>query len=258
MCTLVILRRPESPWPVLIAANRDEMLAREWAEPARHWPDRGEVVAGLDAQAGGSWLGINDDGMVAAVLNRTGELGSAADKRSRGELVLEALDHADADGAAAALVDLDGGAYRSFNLVVADNRSAVWLRHTGGRRIESRPLPVGLSMLTAHDLDDPASPRVRRYLPRFRAAPVPDPAAGDWGSWIALLSARGFDAADGPNGAMTITTDTGFGTSSSSLIALPAIGAADIGSVWLFAAARPDQAPFVPVALEPKAALTPP
>ena len=88
-------------------------------------------MAGLDVQAGGSWLGINDHGVVAGVLNRAGTLGPAAGKRSRGELVLEALDHADAAAAAQALGDLDPDAYRPFNLVIADDRDAFWLRHAG-------------------------------------------------------------------------------------------------------------------------------
>src|SRR2546422_7569338 len=91
MCTLVILRRPDHRWPVLIGANRDEMIDRPWQPPGRHWPDRPEVVAGLDALAGGSWVGINDWGVAAAVLNRHGSLGPMPDRRSRGELVLEAL-----------------------------------------------------------------------------------------------------------------------------------------------------------------------
>ncbi len=52
MCTVVILRRPEHDWPLLIAANRDEMLARSWLPPARHWPDRPDVVAGFDDEEG--------------------------------------------------------------------------------------------------------------------------------------------------------------------------------------------------------------
>ena len=48
MCTVVILRRPGHPWPIVFAANRDEMLDRPWQAPGRHWPDRPEVVAGLD------------------------------------------------------------------------------------------------------------------------------------------------------------------------------------------------------------------
>ena len=125
MCTLVILRRPGHDWPVLIAANRDEMIDRSWLPPGRHWPDRAQVTAGQDELAGGTWLGVNDDGLVAGILNRTGALGPAAGKRSRGELVLDALDHADAAASACALADIDGEAYRPFNLVVADSGGGV-------------------------------------------------------------------------------------------------------------------------------------
>ena len=45
MCTLVILRRPRHRWPVLIGANRDEMIDRPSKPPGRHWSDRPEVVA---------------------------------------------------------------------------------------------------------------------------------------------------------------------------------------------------------------------
>src|SRR5437773_2414816 len=55
MCTLVILRRPEHAWPIIIGANRDEMIDRPALPPDRHWPDRPEVVAGLDRLAGGTW-----------------------------------------------------------------------------------------------------------------------------------------------------------------------------------------------------------
>lgn len=241
MCTLVILRRPLSPWPVLIGANRDEMAGRPWKPPARHWSDRPEVVAGLDQLAGGSWMGMNDSGVVAAILNRAGTLGPAAGKRSRGELVLEALDHADAVEAAHALAQLDGAAYRPFNMLLADNRDAFWLRADGGRRVQAFPVAEGLHMLTALELDDQASPRIKAYLPRFRAAPAPDPDNGNWSGWSALLA----DGGGGPDGeeaaAMCFTRDSGFGTVSSSLIALPAIGA-ETKPVWHFAAGRPDRA----------------
>src|SRR6266571_2543061 len=147
MCTLVILRRPDHLWPVVIGANRDEMIARPWRAPARHLPGRPEIVAGLDLLAGGSWLGLNDWGVASAVLNRHGSLGPAPGQRSRGELVLEALDHADAVAAAAALSHLDPAAYRTFNLIVADNRDAFWLCHSGTGRVEAHPLADGLSLI---------------------------------------------------------------------------------------------------------------
>lgn len=255
MCTVVILRRPGHLWPVLIAANRDEMRDRPWSPPARHWPDRAEVVAGRDELAGGSWLGINDDGVVAAIMNRPGSLGPAPGARSRGELVLEALDHADAADAAAALSHLDPNAYRPFNMLIADNRDAYFLRGEGeeSSHVAAEALEPGLAMITSHDPNDRSSERIRLYLPRFEAARVPDPDAGDWADWERLLASRETTAEGGPPSAMNITTDFGFGTISSSLIALPAPHPAGSRPIWRFAAGPPDRAPFEAVDLKPLA-----
>jgi hypothetical protein len=253
MCTLVVLRRPGHRWPLIIATNRDEMADRPWLAPGRHWPDRAEVVAGRDLQAGGSWLGINDSGVVAGVLNRHGSLGAGPGVRSRGELVLEALDHADACDGAEALADLDGNAWRSFNMVIADNRDAYWVKSTGasaaqaGGRIEIAEIPDGLSMLTAHDLNDPESPRIRFHLPGFRAAAAPTPETGDWREWADLMGRRDHDPAAGSTEAMAIVTDYGFQTLSSSLIALGAPDSPAPRKIWLFAAGRPGETDYEPV-----------
>ncbi len=271
MCTIVVLFRPGHAWPVLIAANRDEMLDRPWKPPAAHWPDRPGVVAGRDELAGGSWLGINEHGVVAAALNRRHSLGPAQGMRSRGELVLEALDHADAVAAARALAHVDPRSYRSFNLVAADNTAAYWLRSLGppgtadGRppgaesaldepaapgRLELFRLPPGYSMITAYDRNDRTSARIRDFLPRFEAAPVPDPERVDWRAWQALLASRGTGGNEnGRESAMCVVTESGFGTSSSSLIALPAPHGAGKRPIWLFAAGRPDEAPYSPIVL---------
>jgi uncharacterized protein with NRDE domain len=249
MCTLVILRRPDHDWPVIVGANRDEMVDRPWHAPDRHWPDRPEVVAGQDLEAGGTWLGLNDHGVVAGILNRPGALGPAPGKRSRGELVLEALDHADAAAAAAALSHIDGRAYRPFNLVIADNRDAFWLALSqDGGVVDAQPIPDGLSMITANDLNDPETPRIRRFLPNFRDSAPPDPVAGDWQTWQALLGDTSSTPGDGPAGAMTIETEVGFGTVSSSLIALPAVTLPDDHPHWLFADGPPNLTDYAPVA----------
>ena len=234
MCTLVIFRRPRHRWPVLIGANRDEMVDRPSKPPGRHWPDRPEVIAGLDMLAGGSWLGINDWGVAAAVLNRHGSLGPSPDRRSRGELVLEALDHADATAAAEALSDLDPEAYRTFNLIVADESHAFWLRHAGGPGIELSPLKDGLSMIAAGDLDDLATRRLELALPAFRAWPTPDPDHDDWFGWQSLLGSTRAPPNEPATAAMRFRTG-GYGTVSSALIALPARGEPERRPVFRFA-----------------------
>jgi uncharacterized protein with NRDE domain len=247
MCTLIILRRPRDPWPLLLAANRDEMRDRPARPPARHWPDRPEVVAGLDRTAGGSWLGMNDHGVVAAVMNREGTLGPAEGKRSRGELVLEALDHAESKDAAGALADLHPDAYRPFNLVVADSRDTYWLRHGGDGEVRVHPVPPGLHMLSATELDDPGYPRIRAYLERFRSAAAPDPERGHWREWQELLACRRYPAESGPVAAMNVDLGNGFATVSSSLVALPAHPGFTSEPHWLHAEGAPDLAPFEPV-----------
>jgi len=246
MCSLVILRRPDHSWPLLVAGNRDEMRDRSWAAPGRHWDDRSDVVAGLDRLGGGSWFGLNDHGVVAVVMNRQGTLGPQSGKRSRGELVLEALDHAEARAASEALSDVEPNAYRGFNLFIGDPVSAFWLRHRGDGlgRIGAFEVPPGLHMLTARELDDEEVARIRIYLPRFRDADVPDPAAADWTAWQTLLASRLYPESDGPQAAMNIDLPSGFGTVCSHLVAIPRYPGFEPKPVFLFADGPPDRASF--------------
>ena len=251
MCTVVLLRRPGHDWPVIIGANRDEMVSRPWKPPARHWPDRPDVIAGLDELAGGTWMGLNDAGLAVCILNRFGSLGPAPGKRSRGELVLEALDHASAAEAADALADLDPVAYRPFNLVLADSRDAWWLAlraSVPGAWIDKQMVPAGLSMFTAFDRNDPADQRIAHFRPKFESRPAPEPGRGDWDEWSRLL---GSTDGGGEARAMSFRMPNGFGTSSSSLLALPSpehvFKKAGTRPVWLFAAGPPESAPFEPV-----------
>jgi hypothetical protein len=238
MCTVLLLHRPGHAWPLLLAANRDERLDRPWSAPARHWPDRPQILAGRDDSAGGSWMGLNAAGVLAAVLNRPGSLGPAPGKRSRGELPLLALLEPTAEAAARRLAALDAALWRPFNLVLADAEGAFFLRGLGHGRPEARPLPPGLSMVTAHDPNDLSSPRIARALPRFRAAPPPDPDAADWSAWETLLA----DTAPGEDraAALNVPPRDGFGTVCSSLVAL----AADGRMVWRFCPAPPGAAAF--------------
>ena len=243
MCTVILLRRPGHAWPLLLAANRDERLDRAWDPPAAHWPDRPGLIAGRDRSGGGSWMGMRG-GVVAAVLNRPGSLGPAPGKRSRGELPLMALQETTAEAAAARLAALDAGAWRPFNMVVADAGAALFLRGLGTGRPEKLPLPDGVSMVTAHDPNDLTSPRTRRHLPRFQAAPPPDPAAGDWRRWEALL-ADDSTGPEGPGAALNIPPRDGFGTVSASLVALGAAGE----QVWRFSPGPPAPGGFADIAL---------
>jgi hypothetical protein len=111
-------------------------------------------------------------------------------------------------------------------------------------------------MITANDLNDAGSARIRFHRPRFVAAPAPDPDNGNWQSWEKLMGSRESEPEAGPHGAMTIVTGEagsrriGYGTCSSSLLALASPGRANRpGIQWRFAAGAPDVTPYAPVTL---------
>lgn len=234
MCTVVVLVRSGRPYPVLLGANRDERLNRPWDPPAEYWPG---ITGGRDRTAGGTWMAINRHGVVAAILNRAGTLGPAVGKRSRGELPLMALAHATAADAAAAIGALDAAAWRAFNMVVADASGALFMRGLGHGRPDVEPLPPGVSMITAYDPNDLESPRVARHLPRLKAAEPSGP--DDWQGWRTILSDRSGAVGEQIN----VVPRGGFGTVSSSLVAIPASGS----PIWMFAAGPPHEAEFRPV-----------
>lgn len=243
MCTLILLRRPNSFWPVLIAANRDEMMDRPARTPGRHWPDRPNVVAGYDELAHGSWMGANDEGVIAAILNRSGTLGPQEGKRSRGELVLDALDYADAADAADSLVHLSANAYRPFNMIIADNQDAFWLKNDG-ETITRHPLGTGLFMIAAGEMNDKSDARIQSFHDDFlQTAPGSDQL--DWTGWKSLLARPSLTGIE-RNG-MCFQLETGFGTRSSSLAALPGKERLGEKPVWLFSETPPDHAQWKPV-----------
>jgi hypothetical protein len=241
MCTVLLLLRPGERWPLLLAANRDERRDRAFEPPGRYWPDAPRIVAGRDVLGGGSWFGVNDDGVVATIVNGMDRLGPLAGKASRGELVLRALRERDAASAARAIGALPAQRYRGFTLLVADRGSA-YAMSSDEHAIRVDALAPGHHMVTPDGCDVVTSPRYAAHFPAFRGAPLPDPERGDWSSWTELL--RHADE-DDPHRAMTVVTDAGFGTVCSALLALPA--APPQTPLLLFANGPPTRVPYLPV-----------
>jgi uncharacterized protein with NRDE domain len=160
MCSIILRISPEG---VFIGANRDEMAAREWEMPAEYWPG---VMGGRDVLGGGTWMGMNRHGVMAAVLNRTGTLGPMKGKNSRGELPILALRHESAQAAANVLKELHAGAYRSFNLVIADAKDAFLLRGLEIGKPDVSRLREGVTMITAGEPNDISRPGMGKIARR--------------------------------------------------------------------------------------------
>lgn len=219
MCTLVVSYRPDARIPLLLAAVRDEFIDRAWDPPAAYWPDQPDLIGGRDRQAGGTWLAVAPEHRRAAcVLNGRGTPAAPTGRRSRGELPLYA--------AATGRVDVPAPAtYDPFHLVRAGADGLVLASWDGAVR-SGHTIGPGVHIVVNTGLD-PAEPRAARFIPRFAAAPRPDPEPGDdpaaaWQAWLPLVEGDGL-APDDP-AALIVRRDAGdgraYGSTSVSLLAI--------------------------------------
>ncbi|MGL5837286.1 MAG: NRDE family protein, partial [Sphingorhabdus sp.] len=86
MCVVAFAIDYDPRWRFVLAGNRDEFHARQ-AEPLDRWKSASHVIAGRDKQAGGSWLGVSEQGRLAVVTNIRMIKRSDPAKASRGALV---------------------------------------------------------------------------------------------------------------------------------------------------------------------------
>jgi hypothetical protein len=139
VCTVVVSLEPGERVPLRLLGVRDEMAARPWRPPARHWPGS-PLIGGIDEQAGGTWLAVHPAvPRMACLLNGRGSLANPAGRRSRGELPLRAA----AEGAGflrRLAADPDAlAAYDSFHLICATPDAVTVLSWPGSYPPGGRP-----------------------------------------------------------------------------------------------------------------------
>ena len=164
---------------VEVLALRDELVGRDFDDPAAWWPDQPAVVGGRDRVAGGSGCVTETaSGVTALVLNRPQKRDGSP---SRGALPLLAVahgtdwpDHLDVTGMA------------SFAVVLAaPDALTLWV--FDGEQLTSEVLPEGTHMVTSGGAEDG---KAERFLADFEAS-----AADAWPSLVARHEPRADPAA---------------------------------------------------------------
>lgn len=146
----------------MLAANRDELIARPSAPPGvlRANP---RIVGGRDLIAGGTWLAVAVDGTICAVTNRhPGEGPPVApdpSRRSRGEIPVAMLG-SDAAGVPALLAGLGPGVYNPVNVLWVSAERALIAHVDDAGPVRVVELAPGPHVLTTRDVDDNRSAKV--------------------------------------------------------------------------------------------------
>ncbi len=177
MCTIAVLRGVHRQFPLLVVANRDEVLARASTPPVLHDAALG-IVGGRDVEKGGTWLAVRRDGLFCGLTNKRPERPPNPDARSRGEVVLAVLRASDPHAAAELVASLSPADYNGFNLVFGDANTlfsaSVWPWLPAP---EVTSVPAGVHVLPTSRLDAEDYPKVARLAAALCHPAVP---GEDW------------------------------------------------------------------------------
>lgn len=254
MCLLITLFRVVPGVPLMVAANRDERLDRPAVAVTVLREREPRILGGRDLLAGGTWLAVSDQGVVAGLTNQPAAGGRDPAKRSRGELPLLCASQPTAQQAMDALTaSVDPASYNPCWMLVGD-RDALFAVGVGAgsRAPEVEQLGPGLHILENAPLravspkaafvrglveqrlaEQPgagaaAVAEILRSVLRDHQPAVPEPRTDATGRvWPASLTAACVHA-------------EGYGTRSSAIITVPATGL----PAMLVADGRPCETPM--------------
>src|SRR5262245_48111156 len=217
MCLIAIGWKLRDDYPLMLAANRDELFSRP-AASAAFWEDHPDILAGRDLKQGGTWLGLTRNGRFAAVTNYRDRRRPKAGTHSRGWLVRDYLLSGDTPPGFLSQVQAAADQYDGFNLI-AGTRSELFYYSNRGAQVTT--LPPGAHGLSNHLLNTPwpKVQRARQALVALANSPEDAVAAG----LFALLA----DDSLAPD---HVLPDTGIGVELERVLSTAFIRTADYGT----------------------------
>jgi uncharacterized protein with NRDE domain len=144
MCLILFAYKVHPKYKLIVAANRDEFYQRPTA-PAYFWEDDPDILAGRDLEKMGTWMGVTKMGRFSALTNYRNPKEDSNGKRSRGELVLDALQYqGDIKDYMENLV-INKDKYPGYNLLAGDGNMLYYYSNVGQELLEVPPGIYGVS-----------------------------------------------------------------------------------------------------------------
>lgn len=233
MCLLAVQYQlvPESP--ILVAANREEYYERPSLPPSIQ-SGKPRVLCGLDQRAGGTWLGVNQNGLFVGLCNRATVM-PLFGQRSRGLLGLDLLRTTSARKALdKALTELGKTRYEGCNIVIADGKTGFVIHSEETQDVVE--MEEGLNIIGSRNLNDPTDERVQMARRLLTLQTLDSPV-----KFLAVASKVFARSPVGPGRPSMVMRGTEHGTVSSSLIAL---GVKPRDAIYQFSSGAPDKAKY--------------
>lgn len=235
MCLLSLIYRVLPDCPLLLLANRDERRDRPTESPRIVTGPTHSWLGGVDLERRGTWLGINDAGLIAAITNRP-KSAIPAEPRSRGLLCRDLLERPSVETALEeTLRQLSTEPFDGCNVLLAGTEQGVMIE--AGDGIRTIPLQPGIHTVANGSLNDPHNPRIGRFARHLQRFSTPDHGLDDWLAEAQRLC--GLPSED-DQPAFCLTGGS-WGTVSATIIALTV---EPTDARYLHAAGPPNETPF--------------
>lgn len=166
MCTVSIVPRDDG---FRLVCNRDEAVSRAVAiAPQRHDLGSTSAVFPIDPDSGGTWIGVNDNSLVMAILNRSTAQHikqRSSDLRSRGAIIPALLQHNSVPAAIRAAGEMEPTDFAPFQLVVIQGHTVSIVNWDGTLQATKDVVMTAPLLFTSSSFGDkPVEPPRRRLF----------------------------------------------------------------------------------------------
>jgi uncharacterized protein with NRDE domain len=242
MCVFSVVYRVWPDCPIFVLTNRDESNERTTLSPRLFESatlNGARWFGGADERAGGTWLGVNEHGLLVAVTNRK-TTSVPANPRSRGLLCRDLLECVSVKSALDRLGnELSSHGYAGFNLVLLATRRARAFILEVADESRMHKLKPGIHTIGNGHLNASDDLRVQRT--QSLVEEMVRHSGRNWTNWIEQAKAICRTHADADNPGICLHGE-GWGTVGSTIVGLPLDSRQ---SVYHYAAGPPCRVPYV-------------
>ncbi|MFT7053165.1 MAG: hypothetical protein ACJAU1_000717 [Psychromonas sp.] len=164
MCTLSVLRLSNL---LVITMNRDEARSRHEAGLKQQQKNGVELLCPIDGQAGGTWFGVNNHGVVLALLNRYQDPQSVG-APTRGNIIPQALAYGEVRLVKKHLSEQNYQYYNPFDLLLISSAECLHLswngRHLSLHNVSQAALLLSSSALNTEAVLAKRQARFQQWL----------------------------------------------------------------------------------------------
>ncbi|MEX0944928.1 MAG: NRDE family protein [Balneolaceae bacterium] len=138
MCLIVFAYKCHPTYPLILIGNRDEFYDRP-TKNLHVWDRQPTIIAGKDLKAGGTWLGVSENGLIAALTNYRDIKNIKEDAHSRGDLITDFLLSDDPPLQSLKSIKKRADLYNGFNLIAGNLNHLYYLSNHNTPFIEIQP-----------------------------------------------------------------------------------------------------------------------